>query len=176
MAAINLANPGAKEYLIVGGIALVGGYLIIRRGQAKQAAAPAPAVAQQQPATAGQPQTVIAQGNGVPWQALKAFLLDQQSSPSPAPAARNATVTEVAGGGPGQGAAWVFTSPGQPGKLGTSAHSGSVPLGSSVTITGPAVQGAPAGITGNLSNTYYPFSYQGQTGYLSSLNVSGYGG
>jgi len=83
MAAFNVANPGAKEYLIVGGVALVGGYLWIRRSQKQAQPAAQPATGQQQPAQA-QPQTVIAQGNGIPWQALKAFLLDHQSSPAPA--------------------------------------------------------------------------------------------
>jgi len=79
MASFDIQNPGAKEYLIVGGVALIGGYLLIR-WRSKNAAAAVPAAASPAPAMAGAgaaaPATTINQGTG-----FRSFLLDHQSSP-----------------------------------------------------------------------------------------------
>jgi len=81
MPAFNVQNPGAKEYLIVGGAALAIGYFVISRRS--KTAAP-PQTAQQQPPNAPQPVSIVAQGNGIPRSALQATIQDQQSSPTPA--------------------------------------------------------------------------------------------
>lgn len=71
----NIGNPGMKEYLIVGGLALALGVWYLRR---KQAAA---AAAQQQSSSTGQPIVLQAAGGGIPFGALFAALQNHQSSP-----------------------------------------------------------------------------------------------
>jgi hypothetical protein len=88
----NWKNPGAKEFLIIGGVALVAGYLYFRRQAAsQQAAAQQAASTAAAPAAsttpAAQPQ-VVYQGSGssgsstpgTSWQSLKNALSNQQSS------------------------------------------------------------------------------------------------
>jgi hypothetical protein len=76
----SLSNPGAKEYVIVGLIAVAVGYLYFRNKAATAATAAAT------PTAAGTPVVLAGNsGGGVPFGAFFAWIQNHQSSPAPAP-------------------------------------------------------------------------------------------